>query len=89
MTRTAVIFGATSGLGWKLGNVLLLKGWNIVMFGRRLERLLGFKAGICGNEYTRCLTCVGDITNPKNVRETLAKAIERFGSIECVRVLIR
>ncbi len=39
MTQTAFITGATSGFGWACAYLFAEKGWNLVLSGRRQERL--------------------------------------------------
>ncbi len=39
MSKNAVIFGATSGIGQELAKLLVEDGYNVMITGRRLERL--------------------------------------------------
>lgn len=84
MKKTAIIFGATSGLGWEISKLLIDKEWNVLTFGRRLERLLGFKAGICNERHLQNKMFVGDVRKVENVTQAIKYCQDEFGSLNCV-----
>ena len=44
MARNAIVFGATSGIGKALSELLVQDGYKVMITGRRLERLESLKA---------------------------------------------
>ena len=44
MTRNAIVFGATSGIGRALSQLLVEDGYRVLITGRRLERLESLQA---------------------------------------------
>ncbi|MGB5363381.1 MAG: SDR family NAD(P)-dependent oxidoreductase, partial [Aureibaculum sp.] len=44
MGKNAVVFGATSGIGEALANLLVKEGYKVLITGRRIERLESIQA---------------------------------------------
>lgn len=84
--KTAIIFGATSGLGWKLAELMISKGWNVLCFGRRQTRLDGFRALLPEESFSRCATYCGDITKRGDIKGAISLCLHIFGSLECAVV---
>ena len=84
--KTAIIFGATSGLGWAISTLFHQNNWNTLCFGRRIERLMGFRAGVCNERCSKNQIYCGNICNQKHVKEAIEKCLEVFGQIDCVLV---
>ncbi len=68
MNKIALVTGATSGIGEATTIVLAKLGYNIIITGRREERLSKLKATIESNGTTKILTLCFDI---RNQEETL------------------
>lgn len=75
--KTAIIIGATSGIGRETARLLALKGWRIGVAGRRETALRSLQA-----EFPEQTTCaVIDVTLP-DAPTRLAALIERAGGMD-------
>lgn len=70
--QRALITGATSGLGARFGEVLAAHGAEVVVTGRRVERL----KELCAKIGPRAKAIALDVTNPKSIATCLAEAGE-------------
>lgn len=70
--RTAIVTGASSGLGRRAAEVLHAAGATVVATARRRERLDEL-AAVLGS---RCVVCVGDVTHADDLDRLLAMARE-------------
>ncbi|HRO47161.1 SDR family oxidoreductase [Agriterribacter sp.] len=75
---TAIITGAASGLGLAIAKKLSQKNINLALFDKQKEKLLGLSKQLSGN-YKIFET---DVTNENEVKESVAKVIEQFGSVQ-------
>ncbi len=76
--RTAIVCGASAGIGLGCAEALAAEGANVVMFARRAE-LLGQEAERIGG-----VPVVGDVRNPEDLERLVATAVERFGGVDVV-----
>jgi 3-oxoacyl-[acyl-carrier protein] reductase len=74
--RTAIVCGASSGIGLAIAEALAAEGANVAMFARRRE-LLEREAERLG-----ALPVRGDVTNPADVKRLVERALEAFGGID-------
>jgi 3-oxoacyl-[acyl-carrier protein] reductase len=74
--RTAVVTGASSGLGLATAEALAAEGANVTMFARRRE-LLQREADRIG-----ALAVRGDVTNPRDLSAVVERTVEAFGGID-------
>ena len=74
--RTAVVCGASSGMGLAVSGALRAEGANVVMVARRAE-LLEREAGRLG-----ALGVPGDLTAPDTAERVAAAALEAYGGID-------
>ncbi len=76
-TKTAIVTGASSGIGRQSAIVLSNAGWNVVLTARR-EEALQESLKLCLHP-ENSLVIAGDVTNEDFVKELFTKTVERFG----------
>jgi 3-oxoacyl-[acyl-carrier protein] reductase len=74
--RTAIVCGASSGLGLASAEALAAEGANVAMFGRRRD-LLEREADRIG-----ALAVRGDVTNPRDLERLVERTVEAFGGVD-------
>jgi len=74
--RTAIVCGASSGIGLGIAESLAGEGANVVMFARRRELLEREAARIGG------LAVPGDVTNEDDLERLVSTAVETFGGVD-------
>ncbi|NTW31281.1 MAG: SDR family NAD(P)-dependent oxidoreductase [Bacteroidetes bacterium] len=81
MTKTAVITGGSSGLGYALAELLGEQGYHIVLLARNKQRLDDAVAELAKKNYAvNGIIC--DITNENQVREASEKLKADYGKID-------
>jgi NAD(P)-dependent dehydrogenase (short-subunit alcohol dehydrogenase family) len=79
--RTAIVTGASAGLGVTFAEALASNGANVVLAARRLERLQEVAATLTATGATVLpITC--DVSDATQVQAMVARAAERFGRID-------
>lgn len=76
--RTAIVCGASSGIGLGIAESLAAEGANVVMFARRRE-LLEQEAERIGG-----LAVVGDVTSEQDLERLVSTAVETYGGVDIV-----
>jgi 3-oxoacyl-[acyl-carrier protein] reductase len=74
--RTAIVCGASSGMGLAIAEALAAEGANVAMFARRRD-LLHREAERLG-----ALPVRGDLTNPQDLERLVEQTVEAFGGID-------
>ena len=74
--RTAVVCGASAGMGLAIAEALAEEGANVAMFARRRD-LLAREAERIGGLAVR-----GDVTNPADLKRLVERTIRAFGGID-------
>lgn len=74
--RTAIVCGASSGLGLATAESLAAEGTNVTMFARRRE-VLEREADRIG-----ALAVRGDVTNPRHLSDVVERTVAAFGGID-------
>jgi 3-oxoacyl-[acyl-carrier protein] reductase len=74
--RTAIVCGASSGLGLATAESLAAEGANVTMFARRRD-VLEREADRIG-----ALAVRGDVTNPRDLKAVVDRTVEAFGGID-------
>ncbi len=79
-TKTAVITGASSGLGFSVAEAFVGQDANVVLNGRDEAKLVK-AAGRLGQP-DRVATVTGDMTQPETADKIVSAAVERFGRVD-------
>ncbi len=74
--RTAIVCGASSGIGLGIATSLAGEGANVVMFARRAD-LLAREAEKLGG-----VAVAGDVTSAEDLERLVQTAVDRFGGID-------
>jgi 3-oxoacyl-[acyl-carrier protein] reductase len=74
--RTAIVCGASSGIGLAIAQALAAEGANVAMFARRRD-LLEREAERLG-----ALAVRGDVTNPSDLERLVERTLQAFGGID-------
>jgi 3-oxoacyl-[acyl-carrier protein] reductase len=74
--RTAIVCGASAGMGLAIAEALAAEGMNVAMFARRRKVLEGEA------ERLGALAVQGDVTNPQDCERLVKRTVEAFGGID-------
>lgn len=78
--KTAIVFGATSGIGKEISKLLLNNGYKVAITGRRLEKLKELKSKYSDQIYI----VQNDIQKVDRVEEVFHKIINEFSTIDLI-----
>lgn len=81
LARTAVVTGASRGLGRALAHALARDGWNLIIDARGAEALAAVERELTGSP--RVIAIAGDITEAHH-RRAIAEAAEGLGGIDAL-----
>ncbi|HYZ03445.1 MAG TPA: SDR family oxidoreductase, partial [Rubrobacter sp.] len=81
LDRTAIITGASRGLGLALARTLAGDGWTLIIDARTEQALENPRAEL--SRYTRVIAIPGDVTEPEH-REDLAGAARAAGGVDAL-----
>jgi NAD(P)-dependent dehydrogenase (short-subunit alcohol dehydrogenase family) len=79
-TKTVIITGASSGIGFAIARAYLQRGDNVVANARTLERLQAAAAQL--GQPANLLLVPGDVAEPATAQRLVAAAVERFGQVD-------
>ena len=80
MTKNAIVFGATSGIGLELSKLLVNDGYHVLITGRRKERLLDLEKSKPGSYVAR----QHDITDVKDSQKLFEALPSIFSNIDLI-----
>jgi 3-oxoacyl-[acyl-carrier protein] reductase len=79
--KTALITGASAGIGWASALALAGEGASLVVTARRQERLAELEAA-AKNAGGKVVSLVGDATQEETAQRAIDLAIKKFGSLD-------
>jgi 3-oxoacyl-[acyl-carrier protein] reductase len=74
--RTALVCGASSGLGLASAEALAEEGANVVLFARRVDQLEENAARLGG------IAVAGDVTDDGDLEKAVSATVDRFGGLD-------
>lgn len=80
--KTAIVTGASSGIGEATALALALAGVKVSMFARRDDRLNELKKQIIAEKCPEPLALKVDVSEQKQVQDAVAKTVAEFGKID-------
>ena len=78
--KTAVVTGASSGIGYAVAKAFVERGHQVVLNGRNEDKLARAAAGL--DHPDRLAIVAGDVTRVETADRIVAAAVERFGGID-------
>lgn len=82
--QTAIVTGASSGLGVTFAGALAENGVNLVIAARRYEKLAGVAREISAKHGVEVIPVKTDVTQEEDVTKMVGTAIEKLGSLEII-----
>src|SRR5690348_17492316 len=76
--RTALVCGASSGLGLASAEALAEEGANVVLFARRVEQLEEHAGRLGG------VAVAGDVREDADLERAVSTTVDRFGGVDVV-----
>src|SRR5579863_5092854 len=80
-SHTALITGASRGLGLALARQLAQRGWNLIIDARGADALEAVRAEL--SQHTRVIAIAGDVTDPAH-RQALSEAARTVGPLDAL-----
>ncbi|MFD1706826.1 SDR family oxidoreductase [Siminovitchia sediminis] len=80
--KTAVVTGASSGIGAAISKVLASEGANVVLAARRVDKLREAEQEINRNGSGKALAVQADISKRADAENVIKQADEAFGSVD-------
>src|SRR5438445_3528280 len=80
-SHTALITGASRGLGYALAQELARQGWNLIVDARGASALTAAQKTL--SEHTKVIAIPGDVTDPAHLR-ALVEVAEQMGGLDAL-----
>jgi NAD(P)-dependent dehydrogenase (short-subunit alcohol dehydrogenase family) len=82
--QTAIVTGASSGLGVSFAEALAEEGVNLVIAARRYEKLVKVAEALTRKHNVKVIPIKTDVSKEDDVLSTVRTAVEKFGSLEII-----
>jgi len=82
MDKIAIITGATSGIGKECAEILAENGFNLIITGRRRERLSKVSQHLTKKYHAKILPLAFDVRNREEVEQSLGNLSEEWNNID-------
>jgi len=82
MDKIAIITGATSGIGKECAEILAENGFNLIITGRRSERLSKVSQHLTKKYHAKILPLAFDVRNREEVEQSLGNLSEEWNNID-------
>lgn len=83
--KTAIVTGASSGIGLAAARLFALEGANVVLAARRAEPLESARGSIASeSDIDRLLAVPTDVSNEPAVVAMIDAAVARWGTVDCI-----
>lgn len=82
--KTALITGASSGIGRETAQILAENGANIALVSRSREKLEKISRELEANFNSKTLVAPTDVTDSKQVEKTVEETVKEFGTLDIV-----
>jgi len=82
--ETALVTGATSGIGWAVAHALAARGATVGVLGRRRERAEALVEEIRHAGKGRAIPLVADVSNPEEIEAAIAGLVGQTGRLDTV-----
>src|SRR5437868_8539573 len=79
--QTALVVGASSGIGRATAVLLAREGVRVMASARREDRLRGLQTELAAEGYSAAI-CAADASNPADAERMVAAALEEFGKLD-------
>jgi NADP-dependent 3-hydroxy acid dehydrogenase YdfG len=80
----ALVTGASSGIGAATAHQLAAEGASVALVARRAERLEETAARIADDGFGRAVVIEADVTDEKQIRAAVERAVDEFGRLDTV-----
>ena len=81
MNKIAIITGATSGIGASFANILASRGYNLIITGRRKEKIQKFANELSKKYNVKIDVIIAELSNEKDIKD-LIKYISKIKNID-------
>lgn len=82
--RTALITGASTGIGYELARLFAQDRWNVVLLARHRPRLMEVSEQLARDYGVRTQIIVGDLSHPRVPEEVFSQLAETRTPINCL-----
>lgn len=83
-SKTAILTGASEGIGLVTARLLVSAGWNVGLLGRNEAKMATAVEGFTNEDAERVLGVLGDVTVPEVRQRFVSESVARFGRIDAL-----